>query len=142
MIFITQLHTALNQGSPFSVVKDDKGQWQIEKLPIWKRIVHYKNHEYHQQRIDRIAQSIFESLQQVPALPMDKTLKHPALGTARKFLRQFDFSKEQTFYIKQCSRQLLASKLGITLQIFEKYPGFEEFAFKCHLERYLIDYGH
>jgi len=142
MPFISQVQTSLAQNVPFSVCKDQKGKWSLEKMPPWKRILDWGNHGYHQNRVDLISKALFETLQRTPSLPIHEALKNPAVNVTRKFLRQFDFSQKQSGSINRCSRQLLATKLGLTLEAFDKNPGFEEFAFKSHLERYLLDYGH
>ncbi len=140
--FITQVQTALAQDLSFSAIKNGHGEWSIEPLPFWHRLLHCHDHAYHQRRIDYIAKGLFETLGKVPQLPLKDAMKHPALSASRKFLRGIDFSKEQPLMVNACSRQLLAAKLGLSLKIFLKNPGFEQFAFKSHLERYLMDYNH
>ncbi len=142
-VFFTDVQRAIKFNQSFVVTKDVQDQWHVKTRSIWNRILWWKNEEYETRQISRIAKALSQELSKTERLPIKEALADTTIKTVRTFLRSINPQLLLTDrYIRSCSRQLLAAKLGINSKIFNFNPGFESFAFESHLERYLNGYQH
>jgi hypothetical protein len=139
---LTDIRGAMSRNETFSITKNPSGDWQITKPSVWNRILFWKDKTEENTRIRRIAKVLNEELRAMPRMEIKASLKNDALKVARNFLRSISPEYFAQPHVNDCCRQLLAAKLGIETKVFAKNPGFEQFAYDSHLERYLADYGH
>lgn len=113
--------------------------WSVNLLKTnWLFLVKpLKKYQHHQ--LDKIADQIAQALRQLPREEVASAQNNPAILEARRFLKDIKFESPG---ITECHKQLLAMKLGISAETFNYNPGFQKFASKCHLERYLLTYKH
>lgn len=91
------------------------------------------------ERMSRIAVQLADELKKEKRIDIGKVQKHPKVLTARKFFKDLTVENPR---IAECRKQLLALKLGIDAEAFAFNPGFQKFAAKNYLERYLMEYQH
>lgn len=138
----SEVRDAMAQGASFSAYKNDSGEWHIKKRSAWGRLFFWKDRDYHTKRINRIAKALNEAMRELPRVEIKAALKDDSLKVTRKFLRSINPKRFNEPHVNVCCRQLLAAKLGLSIDVFINNPGFEEFAYKSHIERYLSDFGH
>lgn len=95
--------------------------------------------KYRTERIGRIASNLALLLSSQPRLDIPLAQKHIIVLTTRRFLKDL---KVEDPRISECRKQLLAMKLAIDADVFDANPGFQKFASKYHLERYMMEYRH
>ena len=139
---LSDIGSAIAHGRAFSMSKRANGEWRVKKRSVWNRIFFWKDNDYHTKRIGRIAKVLSQEISAVPRMEIRAALKNDSLKIARKFLRSINPKLYSEPHVNVCCRQLLAAKFGVDIEVFTNNPGFEEFAFKSHIERYLADYGH
>lgn len=138
----SEVRDAMAQGASFSACRNSSGQWHIKKRSVWGRLLFWKDRDYHTKRINHIAKALNEGMRELPRMEIKAALKDDSLKVTRKFLRSINPKHYNDPHVNVCCRQLLAAKLGLEIDVFINNPGFEEFAYKSHIERYLSDFGH
>lgn len=141
-IIFAEVRSAMAQDASFSAYKNNSGEWHVKKRSVWGRIFFWKDHDYHTKRINRIAKALTAGMRELPHMDIKVALKDDSLKIARKFLRSLNSGRFYDHHVNICCRQLLAAKLGLNIDVFIHNPGFEEFAYNSHIERYLADFGH
>lgn len=108
-----------------------KTSWLLSSYPL----VGYRNEELCQR-----AASLASLFHAEPRRDPDSVQNTPQVLTGRRFFKNLPAIIDPR--IDQCRREHLALKLGITADVFDLNPGFEQFATQSHLERYLMEYHH
>lgn len=124
---------------PFSIDHQPSGQAVIAPLGILARIWHWKDRTYHRQRLEGIADVFSANIAIHKRESITAANKDPLLLASRSLAHVF--AKQTSPKMEEFNRQLLAAKLGIAVEVFDKNPGFQEFAKLHHLEKYLLHYG-
>lgn len=135
----TSLATHIHRNEPFIV---DPATEQTTQLDIVTRIANFKNRPFHRERFGRIAAVLSRHLEKKSWKSIEESNKDPLVKTTRTFLRNVSGHYQNDPRIIRCQKLLLASKLNINPIIFDKNPGFEEFARTYHIERYVMHYDH
>lgn len=136
------LRLALKQGTPFLPIHDQwNARYDCVQDPLWKRIWHYRDPEYHLNYFQKVAEVVKGALftQSPLGANTDITVKN-----ARKFLEVFKSKYSQHTEYKACQEALLAARLGIPVQALseEINPGFREFVSRSYLFNSLITFDH
>ena len=139
---IQDINAALISGKSFCISGDAESSWSVAVPNIFSRIVHFKDSSYHAERNGRIAEVIAHCLKNSPRLSIKDAEKELAVVTGRLFFKQIGNKYDQDVRIAECRKELLAAKLGIVSEVFDKNAGFQSYAEKAHLERYLLTYKH
>lgn len=85
------------------------------------------------------AQKLANELRLTPRINIAAAQELKVVLATRTFLKKLSLDDPR---VDECRKQLIALKLGITADVFDKNPGFLSFASKSYLERYLMVYDH
>ena len=131
----------LQRGPPLENVEDlhkpNKNYWDMHSDHA-----HEDAAEVQQERLLSIAQAAGDWFENMPRIPPSESLDCPAVKSTHLFLKKIDPSLKEDPRIARLAREFLAFKLGVPSDVFEKNIGFEKFAYKPPLDRYLAEYGH
>lgn len=114
----------------------------LENDSLWSKIRHYKDASYHSERTRQITLVFTQSLLNLPRITPSEAENTPLVLAARKWLKSLSPTHQNDQISKNCSRELLAVRLGVASKVFDENPGFEQFAKKSVLYNYLSRYGH
>lgn len=136
------MRKAILNGQPFDIGYSRSGKKVVQIRSAWDRFLHLKDTAYHTNKMHRIVKVLSKALREMPRFPIPESMQHQTLKTARKYLRPLKPKQNMDPKVSECCRLLLAAKLGIDRDVFDYNAGFEDFAFKSHIDRYLLDYDH
>lgn len=105
------------------------------------RILPYFNRTEQQTEVRKKAESFAQMLREASRCDPLAAQSHPLHGRVRKFLKE---QHADCSPIEACRKEYLAFKLGVESHIFDLSvnAGFQAFASKPPLERYLMEYKH
>lgn len=139
---IPSVRQAVLNGQPFDIGYNRSGKKFVQIRSAWDQFFHIKDTAYHTNKMHRIVKVLSKALRDMPKCTIHEAMQHQTVNTARQYLRTLKPKQYMNPKVRECCRFLLAAKLGIDRDIFNHNPGFETFAFKSHIDRYLMDYNH
>jgi hypothetical protein len=89
-------------------------------------------------QLGRKAEQMALKLKDTERLPVWEAQDSPLVLSGRRFFKQLPKTHDPR--IEACRKELLALKLGVSSEVFDHNSGFQDFAEKSHLERYLNEY--
>jgi hypothetical protein len=95
--------------------------------------------KYRDEHLSKIAAQLALALHSRPRQDIQLAQRDEKVLLTRKFLRHIKIEDPR---IAECRKQLLAYKLGVKAEVFDSNPGFQKFAARVHLDRYLMEYQH
>jgi hypothetical protein len=138
---LNQIKEALKQQQPLVVHKDQNGL-TIKPLGRFARIWYWRNATFHNKQLAQLADIFANALELQPRRCVHCAERDPMILAGRSLKKNIRRHNIHEPAIKKFQKQLLAAKLAIPAEVFEKNPGFQEFAERTHLERYLLQYHH
>ncbi len=81
-------------------------------------------------------------LHEQPRMAMEEADRDFELRSVRRFWKTIPYHLKEDSKIQALSKEIIAAKLGIEVNVMETHEGFFEFARDNYLERYLMHHGH
>lgn len=135
---VESLIDAVDSGRPFDVT----AQAQIRPLSFLSRLWHHLDARFHQARSQRIAKAFAQCLANTPRSSPFEADRLKLVLAAKKWLKDNRYLCATSCKVQECIKELLAIRLGISSAVFDRNPGFEQFARGFVLYNYLIRYKH
>lgn len=135
------LHSAIVQDIPASVKVNEAGEYVAAAPDFFEKLQDLFSPTYRRERLDNVIKSLRETLHQTKYSSMAEAEASIAVESAKELFKQLKRKNDSPEELLSLEKQLLASRLAISLEAIEANSGFYEFASKHYLYHYMGAYG-
>lgn len=137
---IQQFHSSLKNTLPCYLSYDKHQNPRIRTMGLLPCLWHWRDTKFHNERYSKLAAVITRILETQPRLTIAAATENPIIRTGKDLLKSAQRYHANSPEIDALKKQLTAAKFGIAPSVLDRNPGFQAFADKYVLERYLMQY--
>lgn len=133
---------ALEEEQDFQLIEDEEGHPKVEICSGWSHWGWNQiSSSFSEERNEKVAQFLLPIVKNRQSHSIKDNAHDYGLEVSKRFLKTLASASSQPS-VKELRTELIAARLGVTSTVIEANAGFENFAKKAHLYRYLQAFDH